>query len=68
VRERIEAAGATLRFLPPYSPDLNPIERAFSKLKAMVRKAEELIVSGLWTRIGNLVDIFQPHECANYFC
>ncbi len=67
VRERIEAAGATLRFLPPYSPDFNPIEKAFSILKAMLRKAEERTVSGLWTLIGNLVDIFQPHECANYF-
>jgi transposase len=67
VRERIEAAGAILRFLPPYSPDFNPIEKAFSKLKAMLRKAEERTVGGLWTRIGNLVDISQPHECANYF-
>ena len=67
VRERIEAAGAILRFLPPYSPDFNPIEKAFSKLKAMLRKAEERTVGGLWTRIGNLVDIYQPHECANYF-
>ena len=67
VRERIEAAGTTLRFLPPCSPDFNPIENAFSKLKAMLRKAEERTVSGLWTLIGNLVDIFQPHECPNYF-
>jgi transposase len=67
VRELIEAAGATLRFLPPYSPDFNPIEKAFSKLKAMLRTAEERTVSGLWTLIGKLVDIFQPHECANYF-
>ena len=67
VRERIEAAGATLRFLPPYSPNFNPIEKAFSKLKAMLRKAEERTMSGLWTLIRNLVDIFQPHECANYF-
>ena len=49
VRERIEAAGATLRFLPPYSPDFNPIEKAFSKLKAMLRKAEERTVSGLFS-------------------
>ena len=67
VRERIEAAGATLLFLPPYSPDFNPIEKAFSKLKAMLRKAEERTVSGLWTLIGNLVDIFQPRGCANHF-
>ncbi|WP_373488611.1 IS630 family transposase [Blastomonas sp.] len=67
VRERIEAAGATLRFLPPYSPDFNPIEKAFSRLKAMLRKAGERTVSGLWQLIGKLVDIFQPNECANYF-
>jgi transposase len=67
VRERIEEAGATLRFLPPYSPDFNPIEKAFARLKAMLRKAGERTVSGLWTLIGKLVDIFQPDECANYF-
>ena len=67
VRERIEAVGATLRFLPPYSPDFNPIEKAFSKLKAMLRKIGERTVNGLWDLIGRLVDIFQPHECANYF-
>ena len=67
VRERIEAAGATLRFLPPYSPDFNPIEKAFSRLKAMLRKIGERTVSGLWDLIGQLVDIFQPDECANYF-
>ena len=67
VRELIEAAGATLRFLPPYSPDFNPIEKAFSKLKAMLRKIGERTVSGLWALIGRLVDIFQPRECANYF-
>ncbi|HJS40120.1 MAG TPA: transposase [Sphingomicrobium sp.] len=67
VRDRIEAAGATLRFLPPYSPDFNPIEKAFSRLKAMLRKIDERTVSGLWSLIGKLVDIFQPAECANYF-
>ena len=66
-RELIEEAGATLRFLPPYSPDFNPIEKAFSKLKAMLRKASERTVSGLWDLIGKLVDIFKPDECANYF-
>ena len=66
VKERIEAAGASLRFLPPYSPDFNPIEKAFSRLKAMLRKAGERTVSGLWDLIGRLVDIFQPAECANY--
>ena len=67
VRGRIEAAGATLRFLPPYSPDFNPIEKAFSRLKALLRKIGERTVSGLWSLIGKLVDIFQPAECANYF-
>ena len=67
VRVRIEAAGATLRFLPPYSPDFNPIEKAFSKLKALLRKASERTVSGLWDCIGKLVHVFQPEECANYF-
>ena len=66
-RELIEEAGATLRFLPPYSPDFNPIEKAFSKLKAMLRKASERTVTGLWDLIGRLVDLFQPTECANYF-
>lgn len=67
VRDRIEAAGATLRFLPPYSPDFNPIEKAFARLKAMLRKARERTVTALWNRIGALVDIFRPLECANYF-
>jgi transposase len=67
VRDRIEAAGATLRFLPPYSPDFNPIEKAFARLKAMLRKAGERTVTALWNRIGALVDIFRPLECANYF-
>lgn len=67
VRERIEAAGASLRFLPPYRPDFNPIEKAFSRLKAMLRKAGERTVSSLWDLIAMLVDIFKPDECANYF-
>jgi transposase len=67
VRDRIEAASATLRFLPPYSPDFNPIEKAFSRLKAMLRKIGERSVGGLWDLIGRLIDIFQPAECANYF-
>lgn len=57
VRERIEAAGSTLRFPSPYSPDFNPIEKAFSRLKAMLRKAGERTVSGLWDLVGRLVDI-----------
>jgi transposase len=67
VREMIEAKGARLRFLPPYSPDFNPIEMAFSKLKALLRKAAERTVDGLWTAIGRFVDVFTTQECANYF-
>jgi len=67
VQAMIEAAGAELRFLPPYSPDFNPIENAFAKLKALLRKAEERTVDGLWNAIGNLIDVFTPTECANYF-
>lgn len=67
VRNLIEAAGAQLRYLPPYSPDLNPIENAFSKLKAMLRKAAERTMDGLWTQIGRLLDLFLPDECKNYF-
>ncbi|MET3439189.1 transposase [Sphingomonas sp. 1185] len=67
VREAIEAAGARLMFLPPYSPDFSPIEKAFARLKAMLRRAGERTVSGLWSLIGRLVDLFQPQECANYF-
>ena len=67
VRELIEAAGCALVYLPAYSPDLNPIELAFSKLKALLRKAAERTIEGLWTAIGRLVDVFTPTECANYF-
>ena len=67
VRELIEAAGARLLYLPPYSPDFNPIENAFAKLKALLRKAAERTVEDLWTAIGRLVDVFTPTECANYF-
>jgi transposase len=67
VRTAIEAAGAELRFLPPYSPDFNPIEKAFAKLKALLRKAAERTVDGLWRTIGTLIDLFTPAECANFF-
>ena len=67
VRQMIEAAGAELRYLPPYSPDFNPIENAFSKLKALLRKAAERTVDGLWTKIGSFLDLFLPDECKNYF-
>jgi transposase len=66
VREAIEARGATLLFLPPYSPDLNPIELAFAKLKTLLRKAAERTVGALWDRIGKLLDDFTAEECANY--
>lgn len=67
VREMIEAAGARLLFLPPYSPDFNPIEMAFAKLKALLRKAGERTRDALWNTIGTIVDLFSPNECASYF-
>lgn len=67
VRQIIEAAGAELRYLPPYSPDLNPIEQAIAKLKAHLRKAQERSIDTLWPRIGKLLDLFKSHECANFF-
>jgi transposase len=66
VRQLIRAAGAKLLFLPPYSPDLNPIEQVFAKLKLLLRKAAERTVETSWKRIGSLLDAFPPHECANY--
>ncbi len=66
VRHAIEAAGAMLLYLPPYSPDFNPIEQLFAKLKALLRKAAERSVDALWNRIADLLDAFTPHECANY--
>jgi transposase len=56
----LEAAGASLLYLPAYSPDFNPIENAFAKLKALLRKAAARIVEGLWTAIGRLIDAFTP--------
>ena len=67
VRQLIEAAGAKLFYLPPYSPDFNPIENAFAKLKALLRKAAERTVDGLWTTIGKLIDLITPLECRNLF-
>jgi transposase len=67
VRERIESAGATLMYLPPYSPDLNPIEMAFSKIKALLRKAAERTVPGLWDRIAQIAAAIPPEECRNFF-
>ncbi|MEK7754610.1 MAG: IS630 family transposase [Planctomycetota bacterium] len=67
VRHAIRAAGARLFFLPPYSPDLNPIEQVFAKLKTLLRKAAERTVESTWKRIGALLNAFTPQECANYF-
>lgn len=67
VRDAIEAAGARLLYLPPYSPDFNPIELAFSKLKALIRKQKPRTVTALWETLGRLIDEFHPRECANYF-
>ena len=66
VRRAIRAAGAKLFFLPPYSPDLNPIEQVFAKLKALLRKAAERSLDATWRRIGQLLNAFTPAECANY--
>jgi transposase len=67
VREAIEAAGASLCYLPAYSPDLNPIEQVFAKLKALLRKAAERSIDALWDTIGSILDQFSPQECQNYF-
>jgi len=67
VRDRIRAAGAELVFLRPYSPDYNPIELAFSRLKALLRKAAERTVEGLWDAIGRILDKVSPTERRNYF-
>ncbi len=67
VRRAIRAAGAKLFFLPPYSPDLNPIEQVFAKPKTLLRKAAERTVEATWKRIGALLQHFTPQECANYF-
>jgi transposase len=66
IRQAVRSAGAKLAYLPPYSPDLNPIELAFAKLKALLRKAAERTVGGLWDKIGQVLDAFTPDECANY--
>jgi transposase len=66
VRQAIRAAGAKLFFLPPYSPDLNPIEQAFAKMKTLLRKADARTTEATWRTIGALLDCFTPTECANY--
>lgn len=67
VREAIEAAGAELLYLPPYSPDFNPIEMAFAKFKALLRSAAARTLPELWQAIENAFDAFAPDECENYF-
>ena len=67
VRTAIEAAGASLRYLPPYSPDFNPIEQAFSKLKALLRKTAARTIPDLWAAIADALSAFSPRECANDF-
>lgn len=66
MREAIEALGASLVYLPPYSPDLNSIEQAFAKLKALLRKIAARIVSALWEALGDIIACFAPQECVNY--
>jgi len=63
----IEATGASLLYLPPYSPDFNPIEKLFPQFKALLRKAAERTAEGLWNAIGRTLECFTPRECANYF-
>lgn len=67
VREAIEAVGAEIRYLPPYSPNLNPIEKLFAKLKALLRKAAKRTIDALCNHIGSLLESFSPDECTNYF-
>jgi transposase len=67
IHQAIEAAGATLLYLPPYSPDFNPIEMAFSKLKALLRKAAARTETDLWDAIAREIEAFTPTECENYF-
>lgn len=66
IRAALRQAGAKLFYLPPYSPDLNPIEQVFAKLKHLLRKAAERTADATWRRIGDLLDRFPPEECANY--
>ena len=66
VRELLEGAGAEVLYLPPYSPDLNPIELAFAKLKHLLRAARRRTTEGVWEEIGALLDRFEPAECARY--
>ena len=67
VRQAIEAVGARLLYLPPYSPDFNPIEQAFAKLKALLRKANARTIPDLWQAVAKALTAFTPDECQNYF-
>ena len=67
VKEAIESAGAQVVYLPPYSPDFNPIEMVFSKLKKLLRKAKLRTMEELWKKPGELCDVFAPDECKNYY-
>ncbi len=67
VRDALRSVGAKLFFLPPYSPDLNPIEMVFAKLKTLLRKAAKRTVEETWRQIGSLLPAFSPHECQSYF-
>ena len=67
VQKLIESVGARVLYLPPYSPNLNPIEMVLSKLKTLVRKSKLRNVSALWNKLGELCDVFLPEECRNYF-
>ena len=67
MREAIEAAGASLLYLPPYSPDLNPIEQAFAKIKHWMRSAQKRTIEDICRHIGALITTIQPDECSNYF-
>ena len=66
VKEAIESVGAKVLYLPPYSPDFNPIEMVFSKLKTLVRKLKLRKMEELWQKLGELCDVFSPQECLNY--
>jgi len=67
VKEVIESVGARVLYLPPYSPDFNPIEMVFSKLKTLLRKSKLRTLEELWNKLGDLCDVFLPEECKNYF-
>jgi transposase len=67
VREAIEAAGAAVRYLPPYGPDLNPVEPAFAKFGKLLRDGAERTTEGLWSPCGRLLDLFPGHECRRHF-